>query len=32
MKKKDLQLGMVVELFNGDKCLVLDTDKGKNIS
>lgn len=29
MTKKDLQSGMIVELFNGDKCLVLDTDKGK---
>ena len=29
MKKEYLQVGMVVELFNGDKCLVLDTDKGK---
>ena len=29
MTKKDLQAGMIVELFNGDKCLVLDTDKGK---
>ena len=29
MTKKDLQSGMVVELFNGNKYLVLDSDIGK---